>query len=272
MFCTECGTQVDAGKKFCKNCGARLERDADATSAEGAAKTAPVEEPASPESAAPASWRVAPMPVAPAHENGGNKKLIMVGAGVAVVALAAAGVYFGTDSLKPSPSPTTSRVAEPMTKAAEAPPLPSFEDAKDAGPAGDNPLASGNPPVTPEPMPPQGQPEILAKPAPRVDAPPAPTPSQMQRAGQDAAGRTAKSQASISVSRGGAAAGIYEIKRATAVHEGPSASAKTVANIPQGTRVNVVSSSGDWLEVHSKSGNPPGFIRRDDATFIEKSN
>jgi hypothetical protein len=44
-----------------------------------------------------------------------------------------------------------------------------------------------------------------------------------------------------------------------------------VANIPGGVRVNVVSASGDWLEVHSRRGNPPGFIRRDDAQFIESS-
>jgi hypothetical protein len=47
---------------------------------------------------------------------------------------------------------------------------------------------------------------------------------------------------------------------------------RTVATIPQGTRVTVVEDNGEWLEVQSKSGNPPGFIRRADATFAEKSN
>jgi hypothetical protein len=44
-----------------------------------------------------------------------------------------------------------------------------------------------------------------------------------------------------------------------------------VANIPAGTRVDVVNSKGDWLEVHSRRGNPPGFIKRQDAKFLEKT-
>jgi len=31
-----------------------------------------------------------------------------------------------------------------------------------------------------------------------------------------------------------------------------------------------VGSVGEWLEVRSKHGNPPGFIRRDDAMFVER--
>jgi len=34
----------------------------------------------------------------------------------------------------------------------------------------------------------------------------------------------------------------------------------------------VVRSAGDWLEVRSKHGKPPGFIRRDDAMFKGGSN
>jgi hypothetical protein len=210
----------------------------------------------------------------PARETGGNNNLIIVAAGIAVIVLAAAGVYFGTDLLKPLDRPAPARVAEPMTQSTEAPPLPSFEDAKDPGIAPDSSAASVNPPLQPKFEAPQVPLESPAKPAPRADLPPAPTPSQIQRAGQDAPapGRAARSQPTVPASRGGAAAGIYETRRTTSVHEEPSASAKTVASIPQGTRVTVVSSSGDWLEVHSKRGNPPGFIRRDDAAFIEKSN
>jgi hypothetical protein len=29
---------------------------------------------------------------------------------------------------------------------------------------------------------------------------------------------------------------------------------------------------GDWLEIRSKQGNPPGFIRADDAAPINRSN
>jgi hypothetical protein len=31
--------------------------------------------------------------------------------------------------------------------------------------------------------------------------------------------------------------------------------------------INVVGSQGDWLQVRSKHGKPPGYIRRDDAMF-----
>jgi hypothetical protein len=67
-----------------------------------------------------------------------------------------------------------------------------------------------------------------------------------------------------------AATGTYETLRDTSVFESPSGSAKVVASIPRGVRVNVVGSTGSWLEVRSKSGKPPGYIRRGDATFVER--
>jgi TolA-binding protein len=66
--------------------------------------------------------------------------------------------------------------------------------------------------------------------------------------------------------------GTYEVIRPTPVLEGPSESSRKLSTISKGTRVNVVRSTGDWLEVRSKHGNPPGYIRRDDAMFIEKIN
>jgi hypothetical protein len=36
--------------------------------------------------------------------------------------------------------------------------------------------------------------------------------------------------------------------------------------------VTVVRSVGDWLEVRSKHDNPPGFIRADDAMFVNRAN
>ncbi len=62
--------------------------------------------------------------------------------------------------------------------------------------------------------------------------------------------------------------GSYEIIRPTTVFEGPSDSSRKVATITMGTRVNVVGSVGDWLEVRSRRGNPPGFIHREDAMFV----
>ena len=60
---------------------------------------------------------------------------------------------------------------------------------------------------------------------------------------------------------------LYETVRSTAVFEEPSASSRKVATIPNGSRVRVVGSTGDWLEVRSKQGKPPGFIRSDDAVL-----
>ncbi len=69
-----------------------------------------------------------------------------------------------------------------------------------------------------------------------------------------------------------AEAGTYEILQATALYEKPSESSRKIATIEQRVRVLVVGSVGDWLEVRSKHGNPPGYIRRDDAMFVGKAN
>jgi chromosome segregation ATPase len=59
-------------------------------------------------------------------------------------------------------------------------------------------------------------------------------------------------------------AGTYEVVRDSAVLEKPSVSAREVALVQRGTIINVVGSQGEWLEVRSKYGKPPGYIRRDD--------
>lgn len=66
--------------------------------------------------------------------------------------------------------------------------------------------------------------------------------------------------------------GIYEAVRSTSVYEGPSTTGRVVSQINKGTRVEVVRSVGDWLEVRSKHGNPPGYIRWNDAMFVSKAN
>ena len=60
---------------------------------------------------------------------------------------------------------------------------------------------------------------------------------------------------------------FYQTVRSTSVFEEPSASSQKVGSIPNGTKVRVVGSKDDWLEVRSKQGRPPGFIRRDDAVL-----
>jgi len=66
--------------------------------------------------------------------------------------------------------------------------------------------------------------------------------------------------------------GVYQTTRATSVYEGPSSASRVVSQISRGTRINVVSSAGDWLEVRSKRGNPPGYVRSDDARLIGRVN
>jgi TolA-binding protein len=61
---------------------------------------------------------------------------------------------------------------------------------------------------------------------------------------------------------------FYQTVRSTSVFEEPSASSRKVGSIGNGRRVRVVGSTGDWLEVRSKQGRPPGFIRRDDAVLM----
>jgi len=61
---------------------------------------------------------------------------------------------------------------------------------------------------------------------------------------------------------------VYEITQSTTVYENPSSTARVISQIGRGTRINVVSSTGDWLEVRSNRGNPPGFVRSDDARLL----
>jgi SH3 domain-containing protein len=65
-----------------------------------------------------------------------------------------------------------------------------------------------------------------------------------------------------------AAPGVYETTRQTSVYEDPSSTSRVISQIDRGTRLNVASAAGGWLEVRSKHGNPPGYVRADDARVI----
>lgn len=65
---------------------------------------------------------------------------------------------------------------------------------------------------------------------------------------------------------------LYETVRSTPVYEEPANSSRVVAQIGRGTQITVVGSAGGWLEIRSKHGKPPGFIRADDAMFLSKAN
>jgi hypothetical protein len=62
--------------------------------------------------------------------------------------------------------------------------------------------------------------------------------------------------------------GAFQTVRPATVYSRPGEESAIVANIEKGTRVNVVNSRNGWLEIHSKHGRPPGFIRQEVAERI----
>jgi len=66
--------------------------------------------------------------------------------------------------------------------------------------------------------------------------------------------------------------GLYETVRSTAVYEEPLGSSRVLTRISGGTQITVVRGVGEWLEVRSKHGNPPGFVRSEDTKFVGRAN
>lgn len=64
--------------------------------------------------------------------------------------------------------------------------------------------------------------------------------------------------------------GPYQVLYPTRVYSEPREDSTVVARIPRGMKVNVVGARRDWLEVRSRHGNPPGFIKKDSAVPLEK--
>jgi hypothetical protein len=77
-------------------------------------------------------------------------------------------------------------------------------------------------------------------------------------------GRLSRRGGSITDSGQPANPDFYETSRTTSVYKKPSVSSTKLATIPEGTRVTVVGFTGEWLEIRSKHGKPPGFIQRTD--------
>jgi len=59
--------------------------------------------------------------------------------------------------------------------------------------------------------------------------------------------------------------GTYEITQVSHVYTAPSELSKSMGDIEPGTKVSVVSGKNGWLEIHSKHGRPPGYIRKESA-------
>lgn len=215
MLCNQCGAQINEGQIFCGNCGAR------AIDSETARPNAAAD--SDPGSADRPEW---PSPATAKTSSGVNRSVVIAAAVVALLVIAAgAGIYFGTDLLRPSGKEEIARSDYSQDTPGETAP-------------------------SPEPLPPPAEEAPKTKAGSAQKRPPAARP---------------RSSAPAVASRNTAAAGSYETVRDTSVFESPSASSKVVGNIPRGYKVEVVGSTGSWLEVRSRSGNPPGFIRRNDA-------
>jgi hypothetical protein len=57
----------------------------------------------------------------------------------------------------------------------------------------------------------------------------------------------------------------YEVVRSTRIFSQPNVSSRPLARIEAGTEINVVGARDEWLEVRSRHGRPPGFVRKETA-------
>jgi len=276
MFCTRCGTQINEGDNFCKNCGASTARPAQAGAnlatpdPEVIASPSPIETAPRPASAQPFASQTRPMPNSPLRE--GRAINNSVGAGIAVIVLAGAGLYFGTDLFRKSVAETPPAAGESQAKVVEPPPAAPVQQAKiDDLPAESNmnsPLWSAVTPEASAPVEaPTTKPGALAQPAPKAQQ----SAQTRNSPSPPSAERGSKTPGPAIASGRPANLGTYETIRPTTLFEKPSGSSRAVSNIGDGIKVNVVGSRGDWLEVRSRLGNPPGFIRRDDAKPVERT-
>jgi len=202
----------------------------------------------------------------------------IVGGCLALILAGSAVIYFGTDLLRQPAKQKTSDIADvPASPDASSADARRREEAKNSTEAGNDNLSSPrqsqkaqtSPPVPADTS--QSAPEVSPIPAPKTDGTESTRKSQSPRAGQDAQATGRATRPPVAAARRAGVGGIYQTTRSTTVFESPSASSQVIANIPGGTRIDVVNAKGDWLEVHSRRGNPPGFIRREDATFLEKT-
>ncbi len=67
-------------------------------------------------------------------------------------------------------------------------------------------------------------------------------------------------------------AGTFQITRPGRVYAAPSQASQPIGDIEPGVKVNVVDARDGWLEIHSKHGRPPGFIRREFASRVSGQN
>jgi hypothetical protein len=267
MFCTHCGTQIDEGKKFCKNCGATIAKVDEPAATMVIPKFDPTSSTQQTEFIRSATLPQAPVsetqPITmlPKQRRGISPSVVITIVALLVLIGGGVGVYFGTDLFREPAAVENASVPEPMVSNPEPPPMAPIEGDKIPEGPSERDLNAALQSAPAEPLP-----------APPVESPknnePAPKPAA--KSNVPAQDRVAKAPTPPSTPRRPAFnPGTYETLRATNVFDGPSPSAHIVAGIERGVRINVVASNGDWLEVRSRHGNPPGFIRKDDARSVE---
>ena len=69
-----------------------------------------------------------------------------------------------------------------------------------------------------------------------------------------------------------ASLGTYQVVRSSRVYAAPNELSRSIGEIEPGVNVNVVNNRDGWLEIHSKHGRPPGFIRREVAAKFSGQN
>jgi hypothetical protein len=65
--------------------------------------------------------------------------------------------------------------------------------------------------------------------------------------------------------------GTFQTIRPTQVYSGPSENSAMISSIGPGMKISVVDSRDGWLEIRSKHGRPPGFIRQEAAVKIDQN-
>ena len=269
MFCTQCGNQIDTGKNFCRKCGAKVANAAQAAPASSPSglenqSSETVSESRTPTIPAPNRIRDVETTVVPTPQGrGGVGKPAMIIAGVVAIIALGAGVYFGTDLLRQAPQqPPAIDAPIPPPALPEAPPAetaqaPSESKESDLWEPIQPPPAGPQPPIQAEPRAPA--PLAPANPVAPNEAP-APLPGAPRDRGEQPQPTRPAPPAQVRLTP---SVGTFETIRSTTVFAQPSTSSKIVSNIDRGIRVNVVASNAQWLELRSRFGNPPGYIRRE---------
>jgi hypothetical protein len=277
MFCTQCGNQIDQGKNFCPKCGSRIAKAPQPTPDNATLELEQAPSPTIMETrtqlmSAPSQIGETQAIRAPASENGRgiNKQIVIIAAAIVVLA-AGVGIYFGTDLLRTTPKQEPVAVAQ-SPAATIVPAAPPAEEAKTPIETKESDLWSTVQPAPPEPQspiqvePPKAVPKLKPKPLVPAEAPAEPRRSPSERDLQNPPPSSPPSQGRLAANPG-----TYETIRSTNVFAEPSSSSRVVSNIDSGIRVNVVASNAEWLEVRSRFGNPPGFIRRGDTRPVGRA-